>query len=129
MTTIADHLRCVREGRRFAANTQEAALVASVLGAAGELGEVIEPIKKAVYHGRTLDVQHVLDEIGDVLWYLHSLIDLLGGSLDGVLAANRAKLDIRAAAAAALRPPPPAAFDAAPLPASETTARTPGGGQ
>ncbi len=62
------------------------------LGIGGEAGEVIEHIKKFVYHGKPLDKDAVAKEIGDVLWYLGALCNTLGLHLDQVMSLNVAKL-------------------------------------
>lgn len=45
------------------------------LGLAGESGEAIELVKKALFHGHPLDTVRLREEIGDVLWYLTMLAD------------------------------------------------------
>jgi NTP pyrophosphatase (non-canonical NTP hydrolase) len=40
------------------------------LGLAGEAGEVVEHVKKFLYWGHVLDASGLVDEIGDVLWYV-----------------------------------------------------------
>jgi hypothetical protein len=47
------------------------------LGVGGEAGEVMEIIKKGNRPGNTVDVVHLKEEIGDVLWYLAVLVDKL----------------------------------------------------
>lgn len=62
------------------------------LGMTGEAGEVADEIKKILFHGKALDRDKLLDEIGDVLWYVDRLLDLLGFTFDDALAANDEKL-------------------------------------
>lgn len=71
---------------------QTAALVYGALGLAGEAGEVVELIKKSTAHGHPLDLAKVLLELGDTLWYITYLTELLGYTLDDVLTANILKL-------------------------------------
>lgn len=79
----------------------------SALGLAGEAGEVVDKIKKywrdKVYKSEE-DWDHELDlmdkdtkegiikEMGDVMWYLSDLADLLGVSLDRVAQTNIQKI-------------------------------------
>lgn len=64
-------------------------------GMAGESGEVIDIAKKTFAYGKSLDVAHMLEEIGDCLWYVNYLIHTLDSSWDEVLAMNIAKLEAR----------------------------------
>lgn len=65
------------------------------LGLAGEVGEVCEPIKKHLYHGKKLDLVAMRKELGDVLWYLSSVCFVLNLDLAEVAAENIAKLKAR----------------------------------
>lgn len=62
------------------------------MGLAGEVGEVLEPIKKHLFHGKELDRYQTMIEIGDCLWYAAALCTELGISLDEAAEANVAKL-------------------------------------
>lgn len=66
------------------------------LGLTGEAGEVAEHIKKHLFHERTLDDgSALLNECGDVLWYLDRLLRALGYDLEDAMEANTNKLDAR----------------------------------
>lgn len=65
------------------------------LGLIGESGEVAEQIKKHFRHGHALDVTHLEEELGDVLWYVAVLADALGVDLDQVAGNNVDKLKRR----------------------------------
>lgn len=81
---------------RTAAGTSGALGLAVLgLGLTGEAGEVAELIKKHVGHGHDLLQDQIRKELGDVLWYLATLADRLGLSLDEIAAANIAKLQKR----------------------------------
>lgn len=67
----------------------------SALGLAGETGEYVDIIKKHLFHGKPLDRDHALAELGDVLWYLMYAADTLGSSLEEVATINDAKLAAR----------------------------------
>ncbi len=74
-------------------------------GLMAEAGEVGDEIKKVLWHGKPLDVQVILSECGDVLWYMDRLLTWLGGdpttsepveyTFADVMAINMAKLDER----------------------------------
>lgn len=65
------------------------------LGLAGETGETIEHFKKAIFHGKPLDGDAAVLEIGDVLWYLTCLCTALKVDLGLVAEANIEKLQKR----------------------------------
>lgn len=62
------------------------------LGLAGEAGEVVDHIKKYLYHGHELDSNHVTKELGDVMWYIVNMASALGVDMNEILADNVAKL-------------------------------------
>ena len=78
--------------RTAAAVGAEARLLNAILGLAGETGEVAELLKKHQFHGHALDRQRVLDELGDVLWYIALAADALDSSLEEIGQRNVAKL-------------------------------------
>ena len=71
----------------------------SVLGLNGEAGEVAEIVKKMIRDkGKQLseeDRQHLLKELGDILWYLSKVASKLEFSLEDVAKANLLKLKER----------------------------------
>lgn len=73
------------------------AVVYPALGLAGEAGEIAEKVKKWLRGDRELDKQELLKELGDPLWYIASLADDLGFTLQDVVDANIAKLESRKA--------------------------------
>lgn len=71
----------------------------TVLGLAGESGEVANKVKKLMRDGITPEAQDALiSEIGDVLWYLSAVCTELDIALDGVAELNLDKLNKRFAA-------------------------------
>ena len=72
--------------------TLEHALCVGGLGLAGEAGEVADLIKKHVFHGHELGRDDLRKEMGDVLWYLTFLCNVLGITLSEVMEVNAAKL-------------------------------------
>lgn len=77
----------------FTGNIKE--LMYLVIGLCDESGEVAGKIKK-MYRDGTDNKDAVLDEIGDVYWYLHQLIRVLGADPEQVLRRNFDKLNSRA---------------------------------
>lgn len=62
------------------------------LGMAGEAGEVANLVKKFERHGKPFDADAVVDELGDVLWYVAVAAVRCGVDLSEVAARNVAKL-------------------------------------
>lgn len=65
------------------------------LGLAGESGECCDILKKHRYQGHPLDLEKLLDECSDVLWYVAELAAGLGVSLETVARHNIEKLRAR----------------------------------
>lgn len=65
------------------------------LGLAGEGGEIIEHVKKVVFHGHSLDRAYLQKELGDVLWYVAALATALEIDLDAAAEQNIDKLKAR----------------------------------
>lgn len=70
-------------------------LLNCALGLAGESGELIDAIKKHVFHGHKLSKTYVHKELGDILWYLSCMGHSLGLPLESIMATNIAKLEKR----------------------------------
>jgi len=75
--------------------SSEANLAHMALGITGEAGEVADIIKKHYAYGKSLDTLHLVEEVGDIMFYLNGLLDLLGSSWDEVLEVNIKKLEAR----------------------------------
>jgi NTP pyrophosphatase (non-canonical NTP hydrolase) len=61
-------------------------------GIGGEAGEIIDALKKHAVYGKQLDVENVVEEIGDILFYIVALCNLIGTNLEAAIIANIAKL-------------------------------------
>lgn len=58
----------------------------------GEAGELQNIVKKEVFHGHPLNANAVMDETGDILFYLDWLADLYGFTLLDAMNYNAEKL-------------------------------------
>lgn len=67
----------------------------AALGLAGEAGEVVDLVKKHVFGLKPLDRTKLLEEIGDVLWYLALVCHAQGLDLESAMRTNIAKLRAR----------------------------------
>lgn len=65
------------------------------LGLAGESGEVIEHIKKHSFHAKELNHEKLMEELGDVLWYVAAIATTAGLDLNQIGSQNIDKLKAR----------------------------------
>lgn len=65
------------------------------MGLAGETGEVVDLLKKHLFHGKDLDKQKLILELGDVRWYLECLCVAAETTIEEVEKANIQKLTLR----------------------------------
>lgn len=70
-------------------------LLNGILGLAGESGEVADIIKKGIFHGKGVDMEHLKKELGDVMWYVALICESCGWKLDDVMQINVDKLKKR----------------------------------
>ncbi|MEE1031019.1 MAG: nucleoside triphosphate pyrophosphohydrolase family protein [Ruminococcus sp.] len=70
-------------------------LINGVMGLCGESGEAIDIVKKHLAQGHELDREHLIDELGDIAWYLAETAQVLGVTLEEVLERNINKLKKR----------------------------------
>lgn len=63
-----------------------------VMGLNGEAGECIDIVKKNMFQGHTLDIDKLIDELGDVLWYVAITADGIGVPLEDIMQHNIDKL-------------------------------------
>lgn len=82
-------------------------LIEGSLGLSGETGEVIDIIKKYIYHGHSLvnetgstkmskeDRDKLIYELGDVLWYVNQIAYAIGAPLSEIANKNIEKLQKR----------------------------------
>lgn len=75
--------------------TGDKALIVAALGLTGEAGEVADIVKKHIGQGHPYDAEmrdRLIDEAGDIAWYLATLCAALMVPLEDVLRANIEKL-------------------------------------
>lgn len=65
------------------------------MGIAGEMGEIVDPIKKWIFQGRELDREHLAEELGDIMWYIGLLCNTLDLNLYDITWDNKEKLKAR----------------------------------
>jgi len=67
-------------------------LLHAMLGLMDEVGELAKTMKKELAYGKDMDVDNLVEEAGDVLWFVALLCHTLGVPLSYVAVDNIAKL-------------------------------------
>lgn len=65
------------------------------LGLSGEVGELNDLLKKAIFHEHPLSTDHVKKEISDVMWYLALMCESFGFDMGEIAQLNIDKLKAR----------------------------------
>jgi NTP pyrophosphatase (non-canonical NTP hydrolase) len=65
------------------ANKHENEMINYAMGVAGESGELVDLVKKCIFHGHDIDKAKIKKEAGDVYWYTSQLIRLFGFDTEG----------------------------------------------
>ena len=76
-------------------NADDAHLMHMAIGISGESGELLDAIKKQVIYRKPLDRENVIEELGDLEFYMEGMRQGLGVTRDDCIAANIAKLSKR----------------------------------
>lgn len=77
---------------RNADMTDRDTLINGVMGLCGESGEVIDLVKKHLAQGFPLDREHIVKELGDVMWYIAEIATVMGVTMEEIMEANIEKL-------------------------------------
>lgn len=70
-------------------------IINASLGLSGEVGELNDMIKKAVFHLHPIDKMAVKKEISDVMWYAALMCESFGFEMDEIMQLNIDKLKAR----------------------------------
>ena len=95
-TNFVDFADRIGELDREGANIER--LLTSGVGINAEGGEFLEIIKKMVFQGKPWNEdnrEHLIIELGDIMWYVAQATMALGISFDEVIATNVKKLEKR----------------------------------
>jgi NTP pyrophosphatase (non-canonical NTP hydrolase) len=57
-------------------------LLHAAMGMSTEAAEFLDALKKSYFYGRALDHTNLLEEIGDMLWYIAIALDVLGSDFE-----------------------------------------------
>lgn len=64
-------------------------------GISGEAGELLDAVKKFVIYNKPLDVDNAIEEVGDLLFYIEGICQLLGITPEEAKQKNIEKLLVR----------------------------------
>ena len=64
-------------------------------GIATEAGELLDAMKKHIFYGKEVDTVNVVEEVGDLMWYIAIILDELGVEFEDVMDKNINKLKAR----------------------------------
>lgn len=73
----------------------DAHLLHMLIGLSGEVGELIDAVKKPIIYRRPIDIGNVVEELGDIEFYLEGLRQGLNVQREKTLEVNIEKLEIR----------------------------------
>jgi NTP pyrophosphatase (non-canonical NTP hydrolase) len=74
---------------------ESAHLLHMAVGVSGEAGELLDAVKKHAVYTKPLDRDNIIEELGDLEFYMAGLRDALGITRQETLAANIRKLSLR----------------------------------
>lgn len=73
----------------------QAHLLHMAVGVSGEAGELLDAIKKHCIYQKQINLENVIEEAGDIIFYLTGLLNELDVSLEDCINANKDKLSRR----------------------------------
>lgn len=76
-------------------SAEKCELIHMAVGVSGEAGELLDAIKKHVIYGKPLDYENVIEELGDIEFYLQGLRNLLSVNRETIIKINQDKLSRR----------------------------------
>lgn len=74
---------------------EDAHLIHMILGVCGEAGELLDAVKKATIYRKEIDLRNVIEELGDIEFYLQGIRNHFRFSRDEIIEANHGKLSRR----------------------------------
>ena len=95
MTPNEYQRNAMRTASGISTSCPENLLLQGVMGMSGESGEALDIVKKIMFQGHELNEatkEHLIRELGDVLWYVATTAEALGTDLETVMQVNIDKL-------------------------------------
>lgn len=88
-------MRLFKDGEHLPTDPIKLAQVHAAIGISGEAGELLDAVKKCWAYDQDLDIENVLEECGDLLFYITAMLDTLGYDLEDAEKHNYDKLNKR----------------------------------
>jgi len=98
MTPNEYQRNAMRTASGISTSCPENLLLQGVMGMSGESGEALDIVKKVMFQGHELNEatkEHLIRELGDVLWYVATTAEALNVPLETVMQTNIDKLRAR----------------------------------
>jgi len=74
---------------------EQCELLHAAIGIAGEAGELLDAVRKHVFDGQPLDRENIIEELGDLCFYMEAAFQVLGVDRSYIEAMNQSKLSKR----------------------------------
>ena len=87
--------RTLIDGPDFEINNMDMMTIWCALGLAGETGEAVDMIKKGILHQHGINEGKLMEEIGDICWYIAGICSVRGYDLGQIMKENIDKLKTR----------------------------------
>lgn len=82
-------------GTRLGSSLDQLKILHAAMGISGESGELMDAVKKHVLYDKPLDKKNVVEEVGDLLWYMALMLESIGSSFEEAMKMNHDKLEKR----------------------------------
>jgi NTP pyrophosphatase (non-canonical NTP hydrolase) len=88
---------CIKPGQEIkdSLTPEQCHLLHMAVGISGEAGELLDAIKKHTIYQKPLDRENVIEELGDLIFYMQGIINVLDLEGDEIIERNVAKLQKR----------------------------------
>jgi len=70
-------------------------LLHAAMGLVTEAGEFLDAVKKHIFYGKEFDKTNLVEELGDLFWYIGIASDVLDRSFEEIMQINHNKLAAR----------------------------------
>lgn len=92
LRTLSTHFHMGEKGDSSAVSPE---LLHGAIGLATEAGELLDSLKRALFYGGELDRTNLIEELGDLEWYMAVIRDAIGVAQEDVQRVNIEKLQAR----------------------------------
>lgn len=70
-------------------------LLHPAVGISGEAGELLDAIKKVWIYNKATDVENIVEELGDILFYIQMMANIFDTTIEDLIEENVRKLEKR----------------------------------